>query len=129
MSARGQAEECCAFPLDKHAASAQATSVWAALLLFQGGTEEAIRRILIKSAKPSDRAKLGYAYARSGRRDEAEKLAMDLPTPLQQALVFAGLGDKDRTLELLDRMAVLGPVRVGWLLSNPELALLRGDPR
>jgi len=97
-------------------------------LLFQGRTEEAIR-IFIKSSDPSDRAILGYAYALSGRRDEAEKLAMDLPGPLQQAVVFAGLGDKDRTLEALDRMAVAGPVRMGWILSNPELSLLRGEPR
>jgi hypothetical protein len=44
-------------------------------------------------------------------------------------MVFAGLGDKERTLEALDRMTVVGPVRMGWILSNPELALLRGDPR
>jgi TolB-like protein/Flp pilus assembly protein TadD len=98
-------------------------------LLGQGRTEEAIR-IFIKSEDRSDRAYLGYAYARSGRREEAEKLAIDLsPKPLQQAVVFAGLGDKERTLEALDRMAVVGPVRMGWILGLPELALLRGDPR
>ena len=98
-------------------------------LLGQGRTEEAIR-IFIKSDDRSDRAYLGYAYARSGRREEAEKLAIDLsPRPLQQALIFAGLGDKERTLEALDRMAVVGPVRMGSILSLPELALLRGDPR
>jgi hypothetical protein len=39
------------------------------------------------------------------------------------------LDDKERTLEALERMAVVGPVRMGWILGNPELALLRGDPR
>jgi tetratricopeptide (TPR) repeat protein len=98
-------------------------------LLGQGRTEEAIR-IFIKSKDRSDRAYLGYAYARSGRREEAEKLAIDLSArPLQQALVFAGLGDKERTLEALGSMAVVGPVRMGSILSLPELALLRGDPR
>ena len=71
---------------------------------------------------------LGYAYARAGRRQEAEKLAIDL-SPQQQSVTFAGLGDKERTLEALDRMAVVGPVRMGSILSLPELALLRGDPR
>ena len=47
----------------------------------------------------------------------------------EQALIFAGLGDKDRTLEALDRMADLGALRVGRTLTYPELALLRGDPR
>ncbi len=98
-------------------------------LLGQGKTEEAIQ-IFIKSDDRSDRANLGYAYARAGRREEAEKLAIDLsPRPIQQALIFAGLGDKERTLEALDRMAVVGPVRMGSILSAPELALLRGDPR
>jgi TolB-like protein len=96
-------------------------------LLGQGRTEEAIR-IFIKSDVRSERGYLGYAYARSGRREEAEKLAIDL-SPLQQAVVFAGLGDKERTLGALDRMAVVGPVRMGSILGLPELALLRGDPR
>jgi adenylate cyclase len=98
-------------------------------LLGQGRTEEAIG-IFIKSHDGADRAYLGYAYARSGRREEAEKLAIALsPKPSQQAVIFAGLGDKERTLEALDRMAVVGPVRMGWILGNPELVLLRGDPR
>jgi len=50
-------------------------------------------------------------------------------SPFQQALIFAGLGDKDRTLEALDRMTVPGPIRIGRALAFPEFALLRGDPR
>jgi TolB-like protein len=95
------------------------------VLLGQGRTEVAIR-IFINSG--SDRMYLGYAYARSGRREEAERLAMGL-SQHQRAVIFAGLGDKERTLEALDRVAGVGPVRMGWILSNPELALLRGDPR
>ena len=64
------------------------------------------------------------------RREEAEKLAVGLSSrPLQEALVFAGLGDRERTLNALNRMAVVGPVRTAWILRLPELALLRGDPR
>ena len=65
------------------------------------------------------------------RQVVAERVAAAAPSanPFQQALVFAGLGDKDRTLEALDRMTVLGPVRFGRTLTFPELAFLRGDPR
>jgi serine/threonine-protein kinase len=95
--------------------------------LGQGRIGEAIR---ILATSPSDRAYLGYAYARAGRREEAEKLAVDLsPRAFQQAPIFAGLGDKERTLEALDRSAVLGPFRIGRALHEPEFALLRGDPR
>jgi adenylate cyclase len=97
-------------------------------LLGQGRTEEAIR-VFVESGVRANRAYLGYAYARSGRREEAEKLAMDL-SPQPRAVIFAGLGDKERALEALDRMAIIvGPVRVGSILSLPELALLHGDPR
>jgi hypothetical protein len=67
---------------------------------------------------------------RAGRRDEAEKYAASVAwNPFQQALTFAGLGDKERTLEALDRMTMLGPFRIGRALTFPEFALLRGDPR
>jgi TolB-like protein len=73
---------------------------------------------------------LGYAYARAGRREDAEKVAADIaPNPFNQALVFAGLGDKERTLEALDRMASLGPVRIGRALTFPEFAFIRSDSR
>lgn len=73
---------------------------------------------------------LGYAYGRAGRRADAEKLAVEIaPNAFSQAIIYAGLGDKDRTLEALDRVAGLGAVRVGMALNSPEFALLRGDPR
>ena len=78
---------------------------------------------------PQTRGFLGHAYARSGHREEAEKMAAASRYANEQALIFAGLGDKDRTFEALDRMAVLGPQRVGLYLNSPELALLRDDPR
>jgi TolB-like protein len=73
---------------------------------------------------------LGYAYGRAGRREEAEKFGVAAaPNAFTQALTFAGLGDKDRALEALDRLASNGAVRVGRALNSPEFALLRGDPR
>lgn len=81
------------------------------------------------STNPQARGFLGYVYARSGRREEAEKMATASNFPNEKALIFAGLGDKDRTLEALNEMAVVGAQRLGVYLSYPELALLRGDPR
>jgi tetratricopeptide (TPR) repeat protein len=73
---------------------------------------------------------LGYAYARAGRRTDAEKIALEVvPNAYSEALIYAGLGDKDRTLKALDRVAVLGASRIGQALNSPEFALLRGDPR
>jgi len=100
--------------------------------LGQGRTAEAIQILLDDQThvirNPQERGFLGYAYARSGRREEAEKMASASQYANEQALIFAGLGDKDRTLEALDRMGALGPARVGHYLNFPQLEFLRGDP-
>jgi TolB-like protein/class 3 adenylate cyclase len=51
---------------------------------------------------------LGYAYAASGKRQEAEKLIDELshrpyPPPDTIAIIYLGLGDKDRALEWLGK--------------------------
>jgi len=98
----------------------------------QGRIDEAIP-ILAKAPNllrnPLTRGFLGFAYARSGRREEAEKMAADSKYPNEQALIFAGLGDADRTLAALDRMSALGPQRVGVYINYPELSFLRDDSR
>jgi TolB-like protein/Tfp pilus assembly protein PilF len=104
-------------------------------MLGQGKTAEAVELLaatVSRGVLPGDpiRGYLGYAYARAGRHDEAEKIAAaDALTPFHQAVTFSGLGDKDRTFEALGRMTVQGPVRIGRALMLPELAALRGDPR
>jgi tetratricopeptide (TPR) repeat protein len=74
------------------------------------------------------RAYLGYAYARAGRHDEAERMAVGT-NPFNQAVIFAGLGDKECALEAMERSTAAGPFRVGRQLTWPELALIRNDPR
>jgi hypothetical protein len=44
-------------------------------------------------------------------------------------MILAGLGDKDGTLEALDRATRAGPFRIGRALTFREFALIRGDPR
>jgi TolB-like protein/Flp pilus assembly protein TadD len=94
--------------------------------LGQGRIDEAIQ---ILAADKMQRY-LGYAYGKAGRRQEAEKIAAAVaPNAFSEANIFAGLGDKDRTLEALERVAQLGAVRIGRALAAPEFDLLRGDPR
>ena len=98
-------------------------------LVAQGRTTEALQ-VLAQLCCRGNRGYLGYAYARAGRVEEAQQLLAKLaPNPFNEALVYAGLGDKQRTLEALDRMAVLGPVRVGRELAFPEFAFVRDGPR
>ena len=94
-------------------------------LFFQGHTEEAIRLL----ASAYELGFLGYAYGKTGRIAEAKKLAAGATDPTQQALIFAGLGDRDRAVDALERAVELGPVRLGRLLNFPEMSFLREDPR
>src|SRR5262245_23295947 len=122
-------EQCMKLPADFPGGS-----IWLARArLGQGRIQEAIQilvdRIEQGANSPDIKGFLGYAYGRAGRRDEAEKLATADQRPYTQALTFAGLGDKQRTLDALERMATLGPVRLGRDLTYPEFDLVRGDPR
>jgi predicted Zn-dependent protease len=123
------AEQCMKLPADFPARS----TLLARARLGQGRIQEAIQilvdRIEEGAAGPDIKGFLGYAYGRAGRRDEAENVATADERPYTQALTFAGLGDKQRTLDALERMAVLGPVRLGRDLTYPEFDLVRGDPR
>jgi tetratricopeptide (TPR) repeat protein len=93
--------------------------------LAEGKIDEAIK---ILASAPNTRY-LGYAYGRAGRRQEVEKLAAVSHGALQQVLIHAGMGDRDGTFKALDRMAELGPGRVGLALTTPELSFIRDDPR
>jgi TolB-like protein/Flp pilus assembly protein TadD len=100
----------------------------------QGRVAEAIS--LMANSQTNNWGYLAYAYGRAGRRAEAEKLMSDAPALyphthglFQYALAYAGLGDKEQTVALLERMANLGPVRLGRDLTYPEFAFVRGDPR
>jgi len=49
--------------------------------------------------------------------------------PYRAAIIYAALEDRDRAFEALDRTAEREPQRVPLLLTWPEMAPLRDDPR
>jgi TolB-like protein/Tfp pilus assembly protein PilF len=96
-------------------------------LMLSGQTQEAI---WIFEQDPRQWAYLGYAYATVNRRDEAERLAAQYPeAPAQQMLIYAGLGDRSRALDALERAAVVNPWRALTWMIRPEVGSLRTDPR
>jgi tetratricopeptide (TPR) repeat protein len=71
-----------------------------------------------------------YAYVKAGRRAEAERLAAENEQyPYRATIIYAALGDIDRAFDALERTAEREPQRVPLLLTWPEMAALRGDPR
>jgi eukaryotic-like serine/threonine-protein kinase len=102
--------------------------VFARALLMTGNSAEAIR--ILEAAPPNRAPELGYAYAVVGRRADAEALAAAAAgVPLTQAVIYAGLKDKDRTFAALESAALAGDPKIGGALTYPELAFLRDDPR
>jgi hypothetical protein len=98
-------------------------------LLGKGKVQDAVRTLEGGSNYGDGvKAVLGVAYAQAGRGSEAERIAAELPSPLQ-AEVFAALGDKGRAFDALNRSIPLGGTRVGRELNLPEFAFLRGDPQ
>ena len=110
----------------------QLSGCWAEILIRQGKNDDAVRILetawtghLLNVGAES----LGIAYARAGRRQDAERIATLVPRLSSKAVIFAALGDKDRAFEILDRMLPMGPTRMGRDLISPEFAVLRGDAR
>ena len=100
----------------------------------QGRMAEAIQVLSLSSVR--EWGYLAYVYAKSGRQAEAEKLIAEAPIlhpnrlgAFQFAVVFAGFGDRDHTIERLESLARVGPVRLGFTLNSPEFAFVRDDPR
>ncbi len=122
------------FHCQKGAANDQQRSgCWAVNLQHQGRNEEAVRileAIWADHLMEPGAQSLGMAYAKAGRRQDAERIAAMLPRLASKTQVFAALGDKDRTFELLNRMVPMGPARIGRdFLISPNFGFLQGDPR
>jgi tetratricopeptide (TPR) repeat protein len=111
----------------------QRSGCWAENLQYQGKNEEAVRILepvwTGHLMEPGAQA-LGAAYARAGRRQDAERIAAMLPRLASKTQVFAALNEKDRTFELLNLMIPVGPARIGRdFLISPSFTFLHGDPR
>ena len=80
---------------------------------------------------------LANAYALSGKRTEAEKLLSQMlaesgheyVSPYYVAVVYTGLGDKDRALEWLEKAFADRSNGLVFLKVDPDLDVLRGNAR
>src|SRR5882724_10325188 len=82
-------------------------------------------------------AALGLAYAVSGRKDQTQKMAETFKAsakkryipPTYFGMLCAGLGDKDKALEWLEKAFQERADGLTWLNVEPMLDELRFDPR
>jgi TolB-like protein len=88
-------------------------------------------------ATPSNLGYLGYVYAAAGKKAEAQKVLEELKglskwryvSAYNIACVYAGLGDKDQTLEWLERAYQERTFYMPVLKTDPVFDTVRGDPR
>jgi len=82
-------------------------------------------------------ASLGHAYALSGKPDEARKILRELAARAKQryvpsyqvALVYAGLGDKGKAFDSLDKAFDERSTLLTYLKMDPRFDSLRAEPR
>ncbi len=80
---------------------------------------------------------LGYAFATTGRRDEAGKILAELQTAAKQnnvrpynvALMHAALGQTEQALEWLEKPYANWTERLRMLRFDPRMDILKGDSR
>ncbi|HTW82009.1 MAG TPA: protein kinase [Terracidiphilus sp.] len=110
------------------------------VLLEQNLPVEALRHFeeaaKIMGPIPSALAELGYCYARMGRRDMAHSMVQELQrvaghewvSPLNAALVYAGLGEKNAAMERLEEALQRRIRQLVWVNVDPRYDILRGEP-
>lgn len=111
------------------------------ILLQTGPSSEAIAN-LEKAVSLSHRgarylSSLGYGYGHTGRQDLAREILAELAEMSKQryvassdfAFVTAGLGERDRSIDWLERAVEERDSHLPFLQVDPRLASLRADPR
>ena len=115
---------------------------WAlgAALQLKGQLSEAVaeyNKAVELNDDPSVLALLGQAYARTGQRDEAQKILVRLSEearsryvlPYSFALMYLALGDKERAIDEMERAYRERDPNVAQIKVDPMLDDLRGNER
>jgi tetratricopeptide (TPR) repeat protein len=111
------------------------------ILILKGMNAEAVpeleKAIALSGGSPRATAELGLAYAKLGERGEALKLLNDLKersklryvSPFDLAVIYGGLGDKELTLEYLEKAYDERSTSLALLKLSPAFVEVRSDPR
>jgi tetratricopeptide (TPR) repeat protein len=97
--------------------------------------EEYKKAINIGGESTSVECYMGETYALSGKRDEALailgklKSTKDYVSPYELAALYAGLRDKEATLQSLERAYTEHDLQLQYLKIDPDFDFLRSDPR
>src|SRR5207245_3402745 len=105
--------------------------------MYKEAVQELERAVQLSGDEPTYLASLGHAYAVSGRRAAALEVLQRLEQLAKEryissygmALIYAGLSDKDRALESLEKAFQRRSTWMVHIKVDPRLDPLRTDPR
>ena len=109
--------------------------------LFEGNSQRGMEEIeaatRVAPGDPLGIAFAGYAYATNGRRADALKVLQQLDelekhryvSRIARVYVYAGLGDKDKAFEWLEKAYQERSDSLAWFRFDPESKILKSDPR
>jgi TolB-like protein/Flp pilus assembly protein TadD len=126
--------------IDLHPNFGHARWSLARVLLEQGEGDAALREIdeamRLAGRSATVLTERGYCLARLGRRDEAREVLAELDSiaarefvsPINHALVFAGMGDRFSALSHLERAFEQRARSLVWINVDPRFESLRTEP-
>jgi tetratricopeptide (TPR) repeat protein len=105
--------------------------------MYPAAIEQAKKAVELSSGAPTTLSVLGYTYAVSGNRIQAQKIVKQLVVLSKRryvgsyniAVVYAGLGEKELAFDWLQKSVDDRSIRLPALRSAKELDNLRSDPR
>jgi serine/threonine protein kinase/Flp pilus assembly protein TadD len=105
--------------------------------MYQDALSELQRAVSLSPESMDVLAELGYAYGVAGQRSEAEKVLAKLSeyakdryvSSYDLAVLYLGLGQKDRALDLLDKAYEERASYLAFLMGDPRVDSLRLEPR
>lgn len=101
------------------------------------GVVELERAIALSPDDPLVLADLGHCFGTSGRREDAQRVLRELDaraaeayvSPMAQALVYTGIGEREAALRMLERAYELRSMLVLTIGVDPRYDPLRADAR
>jgi len=103
---------------------------------FSAGIEE-LEKAKTMEPTPLVIGQLGYAYAKSGRKDKARELLTELKELAKRryvesfliAMIYVGLDEKDEAFAWLEKAYQERSWWLVWIKMDPKVDSLRSDPR
>ncbi len=105
--------------------------------MYKEAVEEVEQAVKLSKGATMPLAVLGHVYAAAGQEEKARRILKDLMVRAEErylpsywiALIYAGMEDRDRAFEWLERAHEEHSAWLVWMEVEPRFDVLREDPR